>query len=78
MTGWLVAALLLVGCAAREPLTREVATALGPIRLGEVWVPAGVPEASRLDTVLGLPAGSVPGGGAIRIHRTPEGAVHKV
>lgn len=78
MTCRLVAALLLVACAAREPLTREVATALGPIRLGQVWAPAGVPEGSLSDTVLGLPAGSVPGGVAIRVHCTPEGTVHKV
>ncbi|MBA2458278.1 MAG: hypothetical protein H0V43_04875 [Gemmatimonadales bacterium] len=78
MIRYIVAALLLVHCAAPAPLSREVATALGPIRLGEVWDPAGLPEASRGDTVVGLPAGSVPGGGSVRVHRTPEGTVHRI
>jgi hypothetical protein len=58
-------------CGRSEPVFREVAAISGPIRLGAIWEAPG-------DTLVSLPAGSIPGTGPVAVRRTPGGVVRSI
>ena len=68
----------LAGCVRHDPLPRELATAFGPVRLGEVWSPSDLGDVGPRDTIVSLPEGAIEGGGRVAVYRSAEGPVHRI
>jgi hypothetical protein len=74
----LATALLLGGCVRHSPLPRQMETAFGPVRLGVPWNPVDLAGVGLGDTIVGLPAGAIQGGGRVTVYRAADGTVRRV
>ncbi len=74
----LASVVALAACVRHDPLPRELATAFGPVTLGEVWSPSDLGGVAAPDTIVSLPEGAIAGGGRVAVYRSAAGVVQRI